>query len=132
MAMLTSIQLDDPSVSEAEANDIKEKASLYLSTFDQIHIGKPNSGTGQNRTVILARQGTQWVQVLKVWGKSKSQTYSYAVKLVFDARRIQEEVKSQTRSITERRYEIRQKAVNERKLARQKANQIRYTPRHQA
>ena len=105
----------------------REKTVLYLSTFDQIHIGKPNIGVGQSRTVILARQGTQWVQVVKIWGKGKSETYAYAVKLVFDARRLQQEVKAQTASITDRRREIRE-AVKKQKP---KPAPV-YVPRHRA
>lgn len=64
----------------------------HLAPYHVLHVAKPNKGIGAPRSVILGnmkwRGGNNWIQVVKIWGITRSDTYSYAVRLIRDVNKL--------------------------------------------
>lgn len=124
MVELASIHLNDPNQSEEAFAKQKEETIQALGQFEQLHIAKPNSGVGKTRTVILARSGMHWIQMVKIWGNTKQESYGFAVKLVFEAKRVSDERKATRMKKAEERWG-KPKAKTERAF-------VPYQPRNRA
>lgn len=83
MSVTASIHLGDPKFEQQY-----KQALEAMKTYVDCYIARPSKGIGQVRSVILGRiPNTKcWVQFVKIWSNSKTESMQVATKLIWDYR----------------------------------------------